>query len=126
MKRFKIILGILFLFTVNFVFSQEGKPIADQVKNISKGDYVILEVRLNMEDEFRTLEGRESQGLARISLFNGIKMDNPLITKGFQGYDQVVKFLNELKSLGFKLCDTYSFRGNSLIITHYIFEKVKK
>lgn len=118
------LLFILLLFTFQSSFAQD--TLLTHLNSVKKGEVVILEVRLNMEDEFRTLEGRESQGLARISLFNGEEENKPLITKGFKGYDQVVRYLNEIKSKGFILSDTYSIRGESLLITHYVFEKVRK
>ena len=93
---------------------------------IEKGQYGIIEVRLNMEDEFRTLEGRDSKGLARISFFTGKGNDKCLLSKGFKGFDQVVIILNEMSENGWKLISTYPIRGSSLLITHYLFEKIKK
>ncbi len=93
---------------------------------IEKGQYGIVEVRLNMEDEFRTLEGRESKGLARISFFTGKGEDKCLLSKGFKGFDHVVVILNEMNQNGWELVSTYPIRGISLIITHYVFVKVKK
>ena len=93
---------------------------------IEKGQYGIVEVRLNMEDEFRTLEGRDSKGLARISFFTGKGEDKCLLSKGFRGVDHVVIILNEMNENGWKLVSTYPIRGTSLLITHYVFVKVKK
>jgi hypothetical protein len=93
---------------------------------IEKGQYGIIEVRLNMEDEFRTLEGRDSKGLARISFFTGKGDDKCLLSKGFQGFDQVVIILNEMSENGWELISNYPIRGSSLLITHYLFEKIKK
>ena len=93
---------------------------------IEKDQYGIVEVRLNMEDEFRTLEGRESKGLARISFFTGKGEDKCLLSKGFKGVDHVVIILNEMNENGWKLVSTYPIRGSSLLITHYVFVKVKK
>ena len=45
-----------------------------------------------MEDEFRTLEGRDSKGLARISFFTGKGEDKCLLSKGFKGVDHVVSY----------------------------------
>lgn len=118
------LLFVLLLFAFHFSYAQD--TLLTHLSDVKKGEFVILEVRLNMEDEFRTLEGRDSQGLARISLFNGDEGNKPLITKGFKGFDQVVNYLNEIKSKGFVLSDTYSIRGESLLITHYVFEKIKK
>ena len=105
-------------------FSQNTvKELSD---GIEKGQYGIVEVRLNMEDEFRTLEGRESKGLARISFFTGKGEDKCLLSKGFRGVDHVVIILNEMNENGWKLVSTYPIRGTSLLITHYVFVKVKK
>jgi len=105
-------------------FSQNTvKELSD---GIEKGQYGIVEVRLNMEDEFRTLEGRESKGLARISFFTGKGEDKCLLSKGFKGVDHVVIILNEMNENGWKLVSTYPIRGTSLLITHYLFVKVKK
>ena len=105
-------------------FSQNTvKELSD---GIEKGQYGIVEVRLNMEDEFRTLEGRESKGLARISFFTGKGEDKCLLSKGFKGVDHVVIILNEMNENGWKLVSTYPIRGSSLLITHYVFVKVKK
>ena len=105
-------------------FSQNTvKELSD---GIEKGQYGIVEVRLNMEDEFRTLEGRDSKGLARISFFTGKGEDKCLLSKGFKGVDHVVIILNEMNENGWKLVSTYPIRGSSLLITHYVFVKVKK
>lgn len=105
-------------------FSQNTvKELSD---GIEKGQYGIVEVRLNMEDEFRTLEGRDSKGLARISFFTGKGEDKCLLSKGFRGVDHVVIILNEMNENGWKLVSTYPIRGSSLLITHYVFVKVKK
>jgi len=105
-------------------FSQNTvKQLSD---GIEKDQYGIVEVRLNMEDEFRTLEGRESKGLARISFFTGKGEDKCLLSKGFKGVDHVVIILNEMNENGWKLVSTYPIRGTSLLITHFVFVKVKK
>ena len=105
-------------------FSQNTvKELSD---GIEKGQYGIVEVRLNMEDEFRTLEGRDSKGLARISFFTGKGEDKCLLSKGFKGVDHIVIILNEMSENGWKLINTYPIRGSSLLITHYVFVKVKK
>ena len=105
-------------------FSQNTvKELSD---GIEKDQYGIVEVRLNMEDEFRTLEGRDSKGLARISFFTGKGEDKCLLSKGFKGVDHIVIILNEMVQNGWKLINTYPIRGTSLLITHYVFVKVKK
>lgn len=94
-------------------------------ENVDKGEYSILEVRLNMEDEFRTVEGRDTEGLSRVALFLGNNEGKEVLSKGFSGYNGVVLYLNEMKECGWILEDTYTLEGNSLIITHYIFRKKK-
>ena len=119
--------SLIIITTVLFCLSGYSQnSIKELSKNTEKGEYGILEVRLNMEDEFRTLEGRDSQGLARISFYTGKGEKKNQLTKGFEGYDQVVKLLNEMKINGWELISTYPIRGESLIITHYVFEKIKK
>ena len=93
---------------------------------IQKGQHGIVEVRLNMEDEFRTLEGRDSKGLARISFFTGKGEDKCILSKGFKGVDHIVIILNEMAQNGWKLINTYPIGGTSLFITHYVFVKEKK
>ena len=105
-------------------FSQN--TVKELSEGIEKDQYGIVEVRLNMEDEFRTLEGRESKGLARISFFTGKGEDKCLLSKGFKGVDHIVIILNEMAQNGWKLVSTYPIRGSSLLITHYLFVKVKK
>lgn len=126
MKLNKLIITsflLFFLGTSNY-FGQ--KTITELSSNLAKGSYSIMEVRLNMEDEFRTLEGRDSKGLARISLFTGKNQNEEVLTKGFEGFNSVVTLMNEMKDNGWKVVDTYPIKGNSLLITHYVFEKVSK
>ncbi len=94
-------------------------------KASSKNDYAILEVRLNMEDEFRTLEGRDNEGLSRIALYTGENKEHEILNKGFLGYNQVVNYINEMKDNGWVLEDTYSITGSFLILNHYVFRKKK-
>ena len=120
----KIIITIVIALFSVIGFSQN--TVKELSVGIEKGKYGIIEVRLNMEDEFRTLEGRDSKGLARISFFTGKGDDKCLLSKGFRGFDQVVIILNEMSENGWKLISTYPIRGSSLLITHYLFEKIKK
>ena len=106
-------------------FGQQGTLI-DATSNCKKGEYVIMEVRMQLEDEFQTIEGNEAANLSRIAVFTGENKDNELLSKGFSGYNQVVKYLNQLESIGFVLDQTYSIKGNSLLITHYVFRKQKR
>lgn len=115
-------LGILLFSTLSFCSQNSIKSLSQQT---SKGDYAVLEVRLNMEDEFRTVEGRDNEGLSRIALFTGTNKDKEILNKGFNGFNDVVKYLNEMKQNGWILIETYTIKGNSLIITHYVFEKKK-
>ncbi len=91
---------------------------------IKKGDYIILELRLNKEDEFRTMEGGASS-LARIAVYSGKNLGEELVVKGFEGLNSFVTVLNSLKHAGFKLIEVYPVKGESLIITHYILERRK-
>ena len=91
---------------------------------LKKGDYIILELRLNKEDEFRTLEGGKSS-LARIAVYSGSNQGEDLISKGFEGMNSVVKVLNDLKQSGWRLIEVYPVQGTSLILTHYILERRK-
>lgn len=126
MKTIKLILSTLFItFLVNFNFIFGQNKIETISKNAAKNDYAILEVRLNMEDEFRTLEGRDNEGLSRIVLFTGENKDHEILNKGFLGYNQVVTYINEMKDNGWVLEDTYSITGSFLILNHYVFRKKK-
>lgn len=111
------------LLIAGFTFGQNS--IEDLSKDVKKGEYAILEIRLNMEDEFRTVEGRDTEGLARVALFTGDNNKHEVLSKGFTGYNKVVSYLNEMKNNGWVLEDTYTLEGSSLIITHYVFKKKK-
>jgi hypothetical protein len=112
--------ALLLLCTVNG-FSQDIKTLSAAA---TKGDYAILEVRMNNEDEFRTIEGHTA-GLSRVALFTGKNTDKEIISKDFSGFNQVIVFLNELKALKWKVVDVYPIKGQSLIITHYLLQKTK-
>lgn len=119
----KTIYTLFLLLIAGFTFGQNS--IEDLSKDIKKGEYAILEVRLNMEDEFRTVEGRDTEGLARVALFVGDNHKHEVLSKGFTGYNAVVSYLNEMKDNGWLLEDTYTIEGSSLIIMHYVFKKKK-
>lgn len=105
--------------------AQESLNIVGKLKSLTKkGDYAVLEVRLNNEDEFRTIEGGTSS-LARLALFTGNNEGAELLSKGFDGMNAIVSILNDLKSNGFHLVNINSIKGESLIITHYIIERKK-
>jgi hypothetical protein len=115
----------LFLFITPCLKAQEPINVVGKLKSLTKkGDYAILEVRLNNEDEFRTTDG-SSSSLARLSLFTGNNEGAELLTKGFEGMNAIISILNDLKSNGFALVDVYSIKGESLIITHYVIERKK-
>ncbi len=121
-KKFTL---FLFIFISSIAFSQEKQSLVDKLKaSTKKGDYIILEVRLNSEDEFRTIEGGSSS-LARIAVFTGGNQGDEIVTKGFEGMNTVVLTLNKLKKSGWRLVDSYPIKGQSLIITHYILERKK-
>ena len=114
-----------FLFFSLGLHAQEPLNVVGKLKSLTKkGDYAILEVRLNNEDEFRTIEGSNSS-LARLALFTGNKQGTELLLKGFEGMNSIVSILNDLKSNGFHLINVYTIKGESLIITHYIIERKK-
>lgn len=107
-------------------FAQNEKVnIVSKLKSLTKkGDYAILEMRLNNEDEFRTIDGSTSS-LARLAVFTGNNNGAEVISKGFEGMNEIVSVLNDLKSNGWKVIDVYSLKGESLIITHYLIERRK-
>lgn len=105
--------------------AQEPINVVGKLKSLTKkGDYAILEVKLNNEDEFRTIEGSNSS-LARLALFTGNNQGTELLLKGFEGMNSIVSILNDLKSNGFHLINVYTIKGESLIITHYVIERKK-
>lgn len=121
-KQLFLIIAIILTSTVSLVAQQS---LSEKLKNSTKkGDYIILELRLNNEDEFRTIEGGESS-LTRISIFTGKNNGTELIRKGFDGINSIVLLLNELKFNGWELKEVYSLKGESLIITHYVLERKK-
>lgn len=117
---------LLFLLSISFgIKAQDNLNLPAKLKELTlKGDYAIIEVRLNKEDEFRTIEGSNSS-LARISLFTGNNKGEEVISKGFKGINSIVSILNQLKKNGWRLVDVYSLKGESLIITHYLIERKK-
>lgn len=130
MKQFsklQTVITIIFcLFITVSSFAQDSEVnIVGKLKSLTKkGDYVILEVRLNNEDEFRTTDGSTSS-LARLAVFTGNNNGAEVISKGFDGMNSIVLVLNKLKANGWRLVDVYSLKGESLIITHYIIERKK-
>ncbi len=123
MKKVLIVIAVLFISTVSM--AQESGSVVSKLKSLtSKGDYVILELRLNNEDEFRTTEG-SSSGLTRVAIYTGNNQGTELISKGFDGMNSIVTILNKLKKNGWRLQDVYSLKGESLILTHYILERKK-
>ncbi len=111
--------------TAGVAFCQDNTNLASKLKSLTKkGDYAILEVRLNNEDEFRTIEGSNSS-LARIALFTGNNQGTEVLSKGYDGMNTIVTILNDLKENGWILSQSYSIKGESLIITHYVLERKK-
>jgi hypothetical protein len=121
MKR---LVSILFLVCFAFSLSAQDSPsLSSKLKGLTKkGDYVILELRLNKEDEFRTMEGGKSS-LARIAIYTGDNQGAEMVSKGFEGMNAVVAVLNDLKKNGWRLIESYPIKGESLLITHYILER---
>ena len=123
MKR---LVSVVFLIYFAFNLSaQEEVSLSARLKGLTKkGDYALLELRLNKEDEFRTMEGGKSS-LARIAIYSGKNQGEEIISKGFEGMNAIVKVLNELKQNGWILIDSYPLKGESLLLTHYILERKK-
>ena len=122
----KKLLAVIFLisFALN-LNAQDNANLASKLKTItSKGDYIILELRLNKEDEFRTMEGSNSS-LARIAVYTGNNQGTEIVSKGFEGMNEIVSVLKDLKKNGWRLVDTYPIKGESLLITHYVLERKK-
>ncbi|MFN3917108.1 MAG: hypothetical protein ACK4K0_05140 [Flavobacteriales bacterium] len=90
-----------------------------------RGDVAILELRLNAEDEFRTIDGSDVQGLARIAFFV-VDKKGIVLSKGFKGFHEVTGLLTVLNDKGWELQDTYSLKTQSLMITHYVLKKIKR
>jgi len=122
----KEIFFIGFLMCVTFgLQAQNNIDLASKLKTqTEKGDYIVLELRLNKEDEFRTMEGGKSS-LSRIAIYTGKNTGEELLMKGFEGMNSVLVVLNNLKQNGYRLVDVYPIKGESLIITHYILERKK-
>ena len=122
----KHLISIIFLIALVYNSSaQDNVNLSSKLKSLTKkGDYVILEVRLNQEDEFRTIEGSNAS-LARIAVFTGNNQGAEVISKGFEGINSIINILNNLKSNGWRLVQVYPIKGESLIITHYILERKK-
>jgi len=125
MKKQIFLLISITILSILVLNAQENTSLSTKLKTLTKkGDYVILEVRLNNEDEFRTIEGSETS-LTRISIFTGTNGGSEIIRKGFDGINTIVFILNDLKTNGWILNNVYSIKGESLIITHYVLERKK-
>jgi len=125
MKKSTLLTLVLFLGLISTSIAQQPQSASQKINAITKkGDYVILELRLNNEDEFRTIEGSETS-LTRISIFTGKNQGAEVIRKGFEGMNTIVEILNDLKSNGWLLEQVYSMKGESLIITHYLLVRKK-
>jgi len=122
----KKVFFLMFLICVTIgVKAQYEIDLGSKLKaHTNKGDYIVLELRLNKEDEFRTMEGGKSS-LARIAVYTGVNNNEELVVKGFEGMNSVLKVLNNLKRNDFHLIDVYTIKGESLILTHYILERIK-
>ena len=122
----KLSLTLIFLISfAGIAICQENTNLSTKLKSLTqKGDYVILELRLNNEDEFRTIEG-SSSSLARIAIFTGNNQGTEVLSKGYEGVNAIVNILNDLKRNGWILSQSYSIKGESLIITHYVLERKK-
>lgn len=68
MKKSALITLILFLGLISTLIAQQSQSASKKINAITKkGNYIILELRLNNEDEFRVIEGSETS-LTRISI----------------------------------------------------------
>lgn len=124
-KSITLLVVLLAVTSVGYSQDENKINIVGKLKSLTKkGDYTILEVRLNNEDEFRTIEGGSSS-LARLAVFTGNNEGAEVLSKGFDGINSIVAILNDLKANGWILNDVYSIKGESLIVTHYILERKK-
>ncbi|PIZ05452.1 MAG: hypothetical protein COY57_07230, partial [Flavobacteriales bacterium CG_4_10_14_0_8_um_filter_32_5] len=113
MKKQIFLLISITILSILGLNAQENTSLSTKLKTLTKkGDYVILEVRLNNEDEFRTIEGSETS-LTRISIFTGTNSGSEIIRKGFDGINTIVFILNDLKTNGWILNNVYSIKGES-------------
>ncbi|MFT7613501.1 MAG: hypothetical protein ACI9J3_002476 [Parvicellaceae bacterium] len=126
MEKMRKIGLIICLSIITVLGISQKNTIPDVVANLEKGTYVILEVRMQLEDEFQTVEGNQSANLSRVAIFTGINKDKEILSKGFTGFNSVVRYLNQMKDYGFEMQESYPLKGNSLLITHYVFKKIKK
>ena len=115
---------IIFLFNLSFgLCAQDNASLSGKLKSLTeKGDYIILELRLKQEDEFRTMEG-SSSSLARIAVYTGNNQGAEIVSKGFEGMNSIVTVLKDLKKNGWRLIEVYPIKGESLIISHYVLER---
>ncbi len=120
-----LVFVILFIVVAFNLSAQDNTNLSSKLKSLTeKGDYIILELRLNKEDEFRTMEGSNSS-LARVAVYTGNNQGEEIISKGFEGMNAIVTILKDLKQNGWRLDQVYPIKGESLIITHYILERKK-
>ena len=125
MKKYILSTICLLVFSATTVFGQERNKLEELLADKEKGSYAILEVRLNKEDEFRTIEGTSSS-VTRISLFTGENREKEILVRKFNGFNDVVSFLNRCREIGWFVKDTYRMNGESLLIVHYLLVKKKR
>lgn len=123
----KSILALLMVICLSAttLMAQEKNKLEDLLADKDKGSYAVLEIRLNKEDEFRTIEGTSSS-VTRISLFTGDNQEKEILIRKFNGFNDVVKLLNRCKDIGWVVKDTYRMNGESLLIVHYLIVKKKR
>ncbi len=129
MFLYRLFISVCLLLSLHIAWGQTPETLS-AINTLSekstKGDYAIIEVRLNNEDEFKTLEGSTS-GLSRIAIFYGKSTnDKPVLLKGFSGFADFIYLLNYIQQKGWQVEEVYSLKGQSLIVTHYLIRKVKK
>lgn len=116
----KGVLVALALFVSGAGFGQIAKvSVEDLTVDAEKGSYAILEVRFNNEDEFRTVDGNTA-GLGRLAIFTGNNREKEVYSSDFNGFNSVVQLLNKFSVLKWNVVETYTFKGSSLVITHYL------
>ncbi len=108
----------------NDITAQNTTTVDAALTGQKKGSHAILEIRLNKEDEFRTLDG-SSSSVTRVAIFNGENQEKQIVSRKFEGFNDVIKYLNQARKLGWKVKETYQVKGESLLIIHYLLYKKK-
>ena len=121
MKLKATILSLVVICITTISFGQEQQVKVINAK-VSVGDYGVLELRTNKEDEFKTFEGGKSS-MGRLAFYSGKGVPIRLL-KGYEGTNELVKYLNAFKATGWKVISVNS-TSHDLVITNYLMEKIK-